>query len=174
MMTNEELMKAYSTIQGYEAKISDLQKDSEKKIIYGKEILDIGNVLIVDEGNPYTLIEMIIRNIKAGNTTIISNNGFMYGTNQLLVQLIQSVLEQFDISKFLVQIYITEDFDKVLSNFANIDLVICIGRRELQNIILQNNYIIKTTNTEIKNPHSWVVLMVGVVGTLTYNNKNQN
>ena len=36
-----------------------------------------------------------------------------------------------------------------------------------------NDYIIKTKTTEIKNPHSWVVLMVGVVGALTYNNKNQ-
>lgn len=35
------------------------------------------------------------------------------------------------------------------------------------------NYIIQTTITEIKNPHSWVVLMVGVVGALIHNNQNQ-
>lgn len=29
--TNEELVKAHNIIQGYEAKISDLQKDAEKK-----------------------------------------------------------------------------------------------------------------------------------------------
>ena len=36
-----------------------------------------------------------------------------------------------------------------------------------------NDYIIKTKTTEIKNPHSWVVLMVGVVVALIYNNQNQ-
>lgn len=126
------------------------QKDSEKRIIYGKEILDYGTVLVVDEGNPYILIEMIIRNIKAGNSTIITNKGFMYGTNQLLVQLVQSVLEQFNISKYLVQSYITEEFDDILSNFANIDLVVCIGSRELQNMILKKSRI-KTITSGYEN-----------------------
>ena len=115
------------------------QKDDEKKIIYGKEILDYGNVVVINAGNPYITIEMAIRNIMAGNTTIISNNGFMIGTNQLLIQIIQSVLEQFNISKYLVQIYVSENFDEVLSNFANIDLVVCIGNHSLQNMILNQS-----------------------------------
>ena len=115
------------------------QKDDEKKIIYGKEILDYGNVIVINDGNPYITIEMAIRNIMAGNTTIISNSGFMIGTNQLLIQIIQSVLEQFNISKYLVQIYISENFDEVLSNFANIDLVVCIGNHSLQNMILNKS-----------------------------------
>ena len=115
------------------------QKDEEKKIIYGTQIMDYGNVVVITDGNPYTIIEMVIRNIMAGNTTIFSNNGFMFGTNQLLIQIIQSVLEQFNISKYLVQIYVSENFDEVLSNFANIDLVICIGNHSLQNMILNKS-----------------------------------
>ena len=115
------------------------QKDEEKKIIYGTQIMDYGNVVVITDGNPYVIIEMAIRNIMAGNTTIFSNNGFMYGTNQLIIQIIQSVLEQFNISKYLVQIYISENYDEVLSNFANIDLVICIGRHNLQNLILKKS-----------------------------------
>lgn len=115
------------------------QKDDEKKIIYGKEILDYGNVVVINDGNPYITIEIVIRNIMAGNTTIISNSGFMIGTNQLLIQIIQSVLEQFNISKYLVQIYVSENFDEVLSNFANIDLVVCIGNHSLQNMILSKS-----------------------------------
>lgn len=115
------------------------QKDDEKNIIYGKEILDYGNVIVINDGNPYIIIEMAIRNIIAGNTTIFSNNGYMYGTNQLLIQIIQSVLEQFNISKYLVQIFVSEDFDDVLSNFANIDLVICIGEHNLQNLVLSKS-----------------------------------
>lgn len=115
------------------------QKDEEKNILYGTQIMDIGNVVVINDGNPYTIIEMIIRNIMAGNTTIFSNNGFMFGTNQLLIQIIQSVLEQFNISKYLVQIYVSENFDEVLSNFANIDLVVCIGNHSFQNMILSKS-----------------------------------
>lgn len=115
------------------------QKDEEKNILYGAQIMDIGNVVVITDGNPYTIIEIIIRNIMAGNTTIFSNNGFMFGTNQLLIQIIQSVLEQFNISKYLVQIYVSENFDEVLSNFANIDLVVCIGNHSFQNMILNKS-----------------------------------
>ena len=63
----------------------------------------------------------------------------MHGTNQLLIQIVQSVLEQFNISKYLVQIYISENYDEVLSNYANIDLVICIGNHNLQRLILNKS-----------------------------------
>ena len=115
------------------------QKDDEKKLIYGKEIMDYGNVVVINDGNPYVIIEMTIRNILAGNTTIFSNNGYMFGTNQLLIRIIQSVFEQFNINKYLVQIFLSENFDEVLSNFANIDLVVCIGDHSLQNMILKKS-----------------------------------
>ena len=115
------------------------QRDEEKKIIYGTQVMDYGNVVVITDGNPYIMIEMAIRNLMAGNTTIFSNQGFMFGTNQLLIQIIQSVLEQFNISKYLVQIYISENFDELLSNFANIDLVVCIGDHNLQKRILNKS-----------------------------------
>ena len=115
------------------------QKDDNKKLVYGTQIMDCGNVVVISDGNPYTIIEMIIRNIMAGNTTIFSNNGFMYGTNELIIQIVQSVLEQFNISKYLVQIFISEDFDDILSNFANIDLVVCIGDNNLQKLVLSKS-----------------------------------
>ena len=101
--------------------------------------MDYGNVVVINDGNTYVIIEMILRNIMAGNTTILSNDGYMYGTNQLLIQIVQSVLEQFNISKYLVQIYISENYDEVLSNYANIDLVICIGNHSLQRLILSKS-----------------------------------
>ena len=110
--------------------------DDKQKIIYGKEVLDIGTVLIISDGNPYSLLEVIIRNIMAGNSVIVANEGYMYGTNNLLVELIANVLEQFDISKHLVQIYTYEKLDDVLKNYANIDLTICVGNHELQQLVL--------------------------------------
>ena len=57
------------------------EKDEEKKIIYGKQIMDYGNVLVINDGNPYVIIEMALRNILAGNTIIFANKGYMYGTS---------------------------------------------------------------------------------------------
>lgn len=117
------------------------QKDEEKKLIYGTQIMDYGNVVIINDGNPYVIIEMILRNVLAGNTAIVTNSGYMFGTNQLLVQIVQDVLEQFGISKYFIQIFVTDDFDEVLSNYANIDLVVCIGNRSLQNLILSKSKV---------------------------------
>ncbi len=126
------------------------QKDKDKKIIYGKQIMDYGTIVVINDGNPYTIIEMAVRNIMAGNTVIFSNDGFMYGTNQLIIKIIQSVLEQFSISKNLIQIFITENIDEVLSNYANIDLVICIGNQKLQRLVLSKSKI-KTITSGYEN-----------------------
>lgn len=145
------------------------QKDEEKKIVYGTQIMDYGNVVVITDGNPYTIIEMIIRSIMAGNTTIFSNNGFMFGTNQLLIQIVQSVLEQFNISKYLLQIYISESFDEVLANFANIDLVICIGNHSLQNMILN-----KSKNRTIVSGYEYFDLYIEDTSHMDFLNKIVN
>lgn len=122
-------------------KVTLSQKDDNKKIIYGKQLMDYGIVLVINDGNPYITIEMILRNILSGNTTIVSNSGYMYGTNQIIIQIIQTVLQQFNISKNFIQIFLSEDYDDVLSNYANIDLVVCIGNHNLQRKIIEKSKI---------------------------------
>lgn len=117
------------------------QKDDNNKVVYGIQVMDCGNVVVINDGNPYVIIEMIIRNIIAGNTTIFSNDGFMFGTNQLLIQIVQAVLKQFNISIYLIQMFISENFDDILSNYANINLVVCIGDNNLQNLILRKSRV---------------------------------
>lgn len=126
------------------------EKDEDKRIIYGKQIMDYGNVLVINDGNPYVIIEMALRNILAGNTIIFANKGYMYGTNNLIINIIKNVLEKFEVSKYLIQLYVTEEFDSILSNYANINLVVCIGNRNLQNIIL-NKSKIKTITSGYEN-----------------------
>jgi len=115
------------------------KRDIKEKIIYGKEIMNIGNVIVINDKNPYILIEMIIRNIKAGNKLIIANNTYMYLTNKLIIKLVQDILEEFNISRNLIQLYVTDNYDSLLSNYANIDLVICIGNANLQKLILNKS-----------------------------------
>lgn len=101
--------------------------------------MDYGNVVIITDGNPYLSLEMILRNIMAGNTIILVNNGFMYGTNNLIVNIVQSILENYQVSKNLIQLFITDDYKEVLNNYANIDLVVCIGNHELQRLIIRES-----------------------------------
>ena len=110
------------------------QKDDE--IIYGTQIKDKGNVCVINDGNPYTIIEIALRNIMAGNTTILVNTGYMFGSNTVIIKLIQEVLTKYNVSEELIQMYVTDDYDEVLSNYANLDLVICIGDHELQSTVL--------------------------------------
>ena len=115
------------------------KRDIKENIIYGKEIMNIGNVIVINDKNPYILIEMIIRNIKAGNKLILANNAYMYLTNKLIIKLVQDILEEFNISRNLIQLYVTDNYDSLLSNYANIDLVICIGNANLQKLILNKS-----------------------------------
>ena len=117
------------------------QKDNEKQLIYGKQIMAQGFVLVINDGNPYITLELVLRNLLAGNTILVSNDGFMFGTNRLIIGIIQSVLENFNISKNLVQIFVCEDFDDILSNYANIDLVVCVGDHHLQRKIIEKSKI---------------------------------
>lgn len=112
------------------------QKDDQKQIIYGKQLMDYGNVIVINDGNPYTIIELAVRNLLAANSTIFTNSGYMFGSNKLIIQIIQSVLEKNDISPNFIQIYIDENYSNILSNFANIDLVICVGNHQLQQEVL--------------------------------------
>ena len=131
--------------------LNNIFKNLEKEtIIYGKQIMDYGNVLVINDGNPYVIIEMALRNILAGNTIIFANKGYMYGTNNLIINIIKNVLEKFEVSKYLIQLHVTEEFDSILSNYANINLVVCIGNRNLQNIIL-NKSKIKTITSGYEN-----------------------
>lgn len=116
-------------------------KDDEKKIIYGKEIFDVGNVIVINEGNFYVTLELLLRNLLAGNTTIFVNYGYMFGSNNFLINEMESILKNYDISQNLFQIYVTEDYDEVLSYNANIDLIVCIGNKFLQNMILRKSKV---------------------------------
>ena len=118
-----------------------MEKNDDDKIIYGKQVMDTGNVLVVNDGNPFVIFELAIRNIIAGNTSIFFNDGYMYATNKVLIGIIQSIFERKKLSKYFVQLYIDNDYNDALKNFANIDLVICVGSHEEQLNILKKSKV---------------------------------
>lgn len=116
-------------------------KDEKKNITYGKQITSIGTVCTIFDGNSYTLIELLLRNILSNNPSLYIYSGYMYGTNTYIIELLKEILTKNNINNNLINQYITEDYKEVLSKYTSIDLVIGIGPRELQNKVasLSNN-----------------------------------
>jgi len=52
-----------------------------------------------------------------------------------------SFLEKLDLSKYFVQTCVDENYDNILSNFANVNLVVCIGNHNLQMLIAKKSRV---------------------------------
>lgn len=120
----------------YYGETISLEKNEELKFIYGKQISNIGTICTIFDGNTYTLIELILRNLLANNALLFCYSSYMYGTNTYLIELIKEILTKNGLNNNLVNQYITEEYKSVLSNYTSIDLVLCIGNKELQSNIL--------------------------------------
>lgn len=72
----------------------------------------------------------------SNNTTIIAINGRMYATNKLLIELAKEVLKNNSVNSNLINIVMENDYKKLMSKYANIDLTICIGNHDFQKYIL--------------------------------------
>lgn len=106
--------------------------------VYGKYLSPKGTVLLITEGNTYILIELILKNLLANNTLIINTNGYMYSVNNLLIEILSTILKNISYSENQIQLYVSESSKEVLNHFTSIDLVICIGNHNLQ-MFVQNN-----------------------------------
>lgn len=117
------------------------KKDESKNIIYGKQIMNKGTIALINDGNTYLILELVLRNLLANNATIVINNGYMHGTNKTIIEIVSSTLEALNMSKNLVQLYHTEDYQDLLSKQANINQVIAVGDRSFQRNIIRDSKI---------------------------------
>jgi len=89
-----------------------------------KQIKNVGNILILFDGNPYVLIELIIKGILFNNSLLFVYNGFMFGVNNLIVNFIKDILLIYGLSRNQVSIYVCEDNSEVENFKSNFDFVI--------------------------------------------------
>ena len=75
-------------------KILTQEKDTKNGLVYAKTIYDKGLVVAITDGNPYSTIELILRNLIAGNSFLLVNNGYMQGTNTFLIEIFKTILEK--------------------------------------------------------------------------------
>ena len=111
------------------------ERNDEKKFMYGKYLTSKGTVLTINEGNTYILLEIILRNLIANNVLIINTSGYMYGTNNFIIEVLQTLLENNGYSKNQIQICISETCEDILKHYTSLDLVICIGSHNLQRFV---------------------------------------
>ena len=121
-------------------KVIDSIRNNEKKYYYGKEIESLGTVCLIFDGNPYTLLELILRNLIVNNSLVISYNGYMYGTNNYIVETIKNVLTHNQMDPNQINTYLNDDIYQVLKYYTSFALVIGIGNRELQNNVLKETH----------------------------------
>lgn len=117
-------------------KILTQEKDTKNGLVYAKTIYDKGLVVAITDGNPYLTIELILRNLIAGNAFLLVNNGYMQGTNTFLIEIFKTILEKYDISKDLINTILTENYEEVLKYYSSINLVLAIGDSSLQQKVL--------------------------------------
>lgn len=117
-------------------KILTQEKDTKNGLVYAKTIYDKGLVVAITNGNPYLTIELILRNLIAGNSFLLVNNGYMQGTNTFLIEIFKTILEKYDISKDLINTILTENYEVVLKYYSSINLVLAIGDSSLQQKVL--------------------------------------
>ena len=90
----------------------------------------LGIVLVKFDGNTYTLLEMILLGLLTHNTMIFSYDGYMHGTNGLLINLIQAVLEKLELNKYMYQDDYQNSVVEYFKNFKTINKTVIIGDGE--------------------------------------------
>ena len=113
--------------------------DKNRKIIYGRQIYNKGNILVVFDGDFYVLLELIIRNILANNSVIFNYPSYNFALNTLFITFIQSVLEKSNFNPLQIQQYVSSSLE-ILNCTNSFSLVISCCEEERQKEVLINSH----------------------------------
>lgn len=135
--------------------ISPLINESQDVVITKDNLLvsnlysNLGIIHVIFDGNTYTMLELILLGLITHNTIIFSYNGYMHGTNGLLITLIQTVLEKENYQKEMFQHSFSINAEEYFSNFKTINKTIIIGDGDFQtkyNKLCANDILISGYN----------------------------
>ncbi len=110
-------------------------QDSSKSVIkddklYSKIYTKLGIVLVIFDGNTYTMLELILLSLLTHNTMIFTYSGYMGGTNGLLINIIQSILEKNNLNRYMFQHSVMIRSKDFFKNYKTIDKTIIIGNND--------------------------------------------
>ncbi len=128
----EKILKKYENID-------PLMKTKDKISLMDNQLLNstlytkLGVVLVMFDGNTYTMLEMIFLGLLTHNTMIFTYDGYMGGTNGLLIHIIQTILEKENLKKEMFQHSVTMRSNEFFANFKSINKTVIIGDSEFIN-----------------------------------------
>lgn len=125
----DKILKKYENVEPL-IKTTNEISITDNNLLNSKLYSKIGVILVVYDGNPYTTLEMILLGLLTHNTMIFAYDGLMLGTNGLLINIVQTILENMNLKKEMFQHYVTSEFDKLFKNFKSINKTIIIGNSE--------------------------------------------
>jgi len=125
----EKILNKYSNIDPVINEKKDIVL-TDGNLLHSKVYSNLGVVLVVFDGNTYTMLEMILLGLLTHNTVIFAYDKFMCGTNGLLISIIESILEKQNYKKEMFQHVINYKIEKIFDNFKTIDKTILIGNND--------------------------------------------
>ncbi len=105
----------------------------DNQLLNSKLYTKLGVVLVMFDGNTYTMLEMILLGLLTHNTMVFAYNGYMGGTNELLINMVQTILEKENLKKEMFQHSVTLRSNEFFYNFKSINKTVIIGDNEFIN-----------------------------------------
>lgn len=140
-LDNNLIDKIINKYENIEPLIKSKDKISlmDNHLLNSKIYTKLGIVLVMFDGNTYTMLEMILLGILTHNTMIFAYNGYMGGTNGLLINIIQTILEKEKLKKEMFQHSVTLRSNEFFENFKSINKTIINGNNEFINKYLKES-----------------------------------
>ena len=79
------------------------------------------------------MLEMILLGLLTHNTMVFAYNGYIGGTNGLLINMVQTILEKENLKKEMFQHSVTLRSNEFFDNFKSINKTVIIGDNEFIN-----------------------------------------
>ena len=153
-------------------------QDSSKSVIkddklYSKIYTKLGIVLVIFDGNTYTMLELILLSLLTHNTMIFTYSGYMGGTNGFLINIIQSILEKNNLNRYMFQHSVMIRSKDFFKNYKTIDKTIIIGNNDFI-----SKYMKESTTDILVSGYKYYDIYIDSINdlevTITYINYNSS
>ena len=90
----------------------------------------LGVLYVIFDGNTYTMLEMMILGLLTHNVIIFASDGYMGGSNSLLISIAESFFKKQKLDTNIFQQSLTIRAKEFFTNFKSIDKTVIIGDNE--------------------------------------------
>ena len=122
----DKLLKKYEDVNPL-IRMNDEMILMKNNLLKSELYTKLGVILVVFDGNTYTMLEMILLGLLTHNAIIFTYNGYMGGTNGLMINIIQTIFEKENMKKEMFQHSVTIRSQEFFDNYKSINKTIIIG-----------------------------------------------